>query len=97
MNQTNHRRYTEARNKAFDAASTQVTTKAPEPDFQGSLVWRCSVPDCGETMQFTMPPGTHEAAGTGVDPCRNATGPKSAVHTENRVRRADGGKRSEVE
>ena len=57
MNQTGHKRDMEARNMACDTANVQVTTSAPKPDFHGSLVWRCTVPDCGETMQFTQEDG----------------------------------------
>ena len=65
MNQTGHERdmhareelATEGGDEGCKTANTQVTTRAPKPGFQGCLVWKCTVPDCGETIQFTQEDG----------------------------------------
>ena len=65
MNQTGHQRDMHAReeletvggDEGRQMASIQVTTKAPKPGFHGSLVWKCTVPDCDETIQFTQEDG----------------------------------------
>jgi len=38
-------------------ASHALATRAPKPDFHGSLVWKCTVLDCSETVQFTQEDG----------------------------------------
>lgn len=65
MNQTGHKRDIDAReelvmeggDRACHTDTGQVTTRAPKPGFHGSLVWKCAVPDCGETIQFTQEDG----------------------------------------
>ena len=65
MNQTGHKRdmyareelATEGGDKACHTDTSQVTTRAPKPGFHGSLVWKCTVPDCAERIQFTQEDG----------------------------------------